>query len=115
MKGIRSAEVGPSFRPWFQRGQAQGGRKEGSANAGDVMYFDAVEHLAENLGGQAFEVIAIELKKRSGSIGFCRQSRCPSGSSAGYARAPWNRLVGPDSTNRLTGKWSRRAEECVWS
>ena len=36
---------------------------EGSAKAGDVMYFDAIEHLPENLGGQAFEVIAVELKK----------------------------------------------------
>ena len=33
------------------------------AKAGDVMYFDAVEHLPENLGDQAFEVIAVELKK----------------------------------------------------
>ena len=42
---------------------SDGKTAEGSANAGDVMYFDAVEHLPENLGGQAFEVIAIELKK----------------------------------------------------
>ena len=41
-----------------------GGKTEdGTAKAGDVMYFDAVEHLPENLGGQAFEVIAVELKK----------------------------------------------------
>ena len=30
------------------------------------MYLDAVEHLPENLGGQAFEVIAVELKKQFG-------------------------------------------------
>jgi hypothetical protein len=40
-----------------------GKTEEGSAKAGDVMYFDAIEHLPENLGGQAFEVIAVELKK----------------------------------------------------
>jgi hypothetical protein len=40
-----------------------GKTEDGSVKAGDVMYFDAVEHLPENQGDQAFEVIAVELKK----------------------------------------------------
>lgn len=40
-----------------------GKTEDGSVKAGDVMYFGAVEHLPENLGDQAFEVIAVELKK----------------------------------------------------
>ena len=45
---------------WFT--YPDGKTEEGSAKAGDVIYFDAVEHLPENLGGRAFEVIAVELK-----------------------------------------------------
>jgi hypothetical protein len=36
--------------------------EEGTVKAGQVMYFDALEHLPENTGDQPFEVIAIELK-----------------------------------------------------
>lgn len=40
-----------------------GGKTEdGSAKAGEVMYFDPFEHLPENTGNQSFELIAIELK-----------------------------------------------------
>jgi hypothetical protein len=38
--------------------------EEGSAKAGQVMYFDALEHLPENSGDQPFEVIAVELKAK---------------------------------------------------
>jgi quercetin dioxygenase-like cupin family protein len=37
--------------------------EDGTVSAGQVMYFDALEHLPENTGDQPFEVIAIELKK----------------------------------------------------
>jgi quercetin dioxygenase-like cupin family protein len=41
-----------------------GGKKEdGAVKTGDVMYFDPVEHLPENLGDKSLHVIAIELKK----------------------------------------------------
>jgi hypothetical protein len=36
--------------------------EDGIANADQVMYFDALEHLPENTGDRPFEVIAIELK-----------------------------------------------------
>ena len=39
-----------------------GKTEEGSVKAGQVMFFDALHHLPENTGDQAFEVIAIELK-----------------------------------------------------
>jgi uncharacterized RmlC-like cupin family protein len=40
------------------------GRKEdGAVKAGDVMYFDALEHLPENLADVPLHVIAVELKK----------------------------------------------------
>jgi hypothetical protein len=39
------------------------GKKEDGTAMGDVMYFDAVEHLPENLGDKPFQVIAVELKK----------------------------------------------------
>ena len=38
--------------------------EEGTAKAGQVMYFDALEHLPENSGDQPFEVIAVELKAK---------------------------------------------------
>lgn len=38
--------------------------EEGTAKAGQVMYFDAHEHLPENSGDQPFEVIAVELKAK---------------------------------------------------
>ena len=40
-----------------------GKTEEGSTKAGDVMYFDALEHLPENLDDNGFEVIGIELKQ----------------------------------------------------
>jgi cell envelope opacity-associated protein A len=38
--------------------------EEGGVKAGQVMYFDAHEHLPENSGDQPFEVIAVELKAK---------------------------------------------------
>ncbi len=39
-----------------------GKTEEVNAKAGQVLAFPALEHLPENLGDQAFEVIAVELK-----------------------------------------------------
>ena len=39
-----------------------GKTEEGSVKAGQVMYFEALDHLPENTGDRPFEVIAIELK-----------------------------------------------------
>jgi mannose-6-phosphate isomerase-like protein (cupin superfamily) len=36
--------------------------EDGTVKAGQVMFFEALEHLPENTGDQPFEVIAIELK-----------------------------------------------------
>ena len=47
------------FRFTFPGGKVE----DGTVSAGQVMYFDALEHLPENTGNQPFEVIAIELKK----------------------------------------------------
>ena len=41
-----------------------GRTEEGIVTASQVMSFDVLEHLPENTGDQAFEVIAIELKNR---------------------------------------------------
>jgi quercetin dioxygenase-like cupin family protein len=48
-----------NFRFTFPDGKVE----DGTVSAGQVMYFDALEHLPENTGNQSFEVIAIELKK----------------------------------------------------
>jgi quercetin dioxygenase-like cupin family protein len=42
-----------------------GKSEEISAKAGQVLYFDAFEHLPENLGDTPFEVIAVELKGKA--------------------------------------------------
>jgi hypothetical protein len=47
------------FRFTFPDGKTQ----EGTVAGGQVMCFDALEHLPENTGDQPFEVIAVELKK----------------------------------------------------
>jgi len=47
-----------SFRFGFPGAKTE----EGTVKAGQVMYFDPLEHLPENTGNQPFEVIAIELK-----------------------------------------------------
>ncbi len=39
-----------------------GKAEEITTKAGQVLYFDAFEHLPENLSDQPFEVIAVELK-----------------------------------------------------
>ena len=51
--------LGPAqFRFTYPDGKTE----DGAVTAGQVMYFDALEHLPENTGDQPFEVIAIELK-----------------------------------------------------
>jgi|SRR5262245_16326105 len=51
--------LGPAqFRFTFPDGKTE----EGTVSAGQVMYFDALEHLPENTGNLPFEVIAVELK-----------------------------------------------------
>jgi quercetin dioxygenase-like cupin family protein len=40
-----------------------GKTEEGTVTAGQVMSFDALDHLPENTGNQPLEVIAIELKQ----------------------------------------------------
>lgn len=47
----------------FRFGYPDGKTEAGKAKAGQVMYFEALEHLPENTGKKPFEVIAIELKK----------------------------------------------------
>src|SRR4029453_18517752 len=47
------------FRFTYPNGKTE----DGSVKAGDVMYFDAVDHRPENQGDQAFEGVAAELKK----------------------------------------------------
>jgi hypothetical protein len=37
--------------------------EDGTVKAGQVMYFDALEHLPENTGNKTLEVIGIELKR----------------------------------------------------
>jgi len=46
----------------FRFGYPDGKTEEGTAKAGQVMYFEPLEHLPENIGKKPFEVIAIELK-----------------------------------------------------
>jgi len=46
------------FRFTYPDGRAD----DNAATAGQVLYFDALEHLPENTGDQPFEVIAVELK-----------------------------------------------------
>lgn len=46
----------------FRFGYPDGKTEDGTVKAGQVIYFDALEHLPENTGDRAFEVIAIELK-----------------------------------------------------
>jgi hypothetical protein len=48
-----------SFRFTFPDGRVE----DGTVTAGQVMYFDALEHLPENTGSEPFEVIAVELKR----------------------------------------------------
>jgi hypothetical protein len=48
-----------SFRFTFPDGTVE----DGTVKAGQVMYFDALEHLPENTGSEPFEVIAVELKR----------------------------------------------------
>jgi quercetin dioxygenase-like cupin family protein len=48
-----------SFRFTFPDGRVE----DGTVTAGQVMYFDALEHLPENTGSEPFEVICVELKK----------------------------------------------------
>lgn len=50
--------VDSHFRFTYPDGKAE----DGVVNGGQVMYFDALEHLPENTGDRPFEVIAIELK-----------------------------------------------------
>src|SRR4030095_11542741 len=46
--------LGPAqFRFTFPDGKTE----EGAVSAGQVMYFDALEHLPENIGDNSFEVI----------------------------------------------------------
>ena len=40
-----------------------GKTEDGTATAGQVMHFDALEHLPENTGDTPFDVIAVELKR----------------------------------------------------
>jgi quercetin dioxygenase-like cupin family protein len=40
-----------------------GRTEEGTVAAGQVMHFEALEHLPENTGDKPFEVIAVELKR----------------------------------------------------
>ena len=47
-----------SFRFTYPDGKTE----DGNVKAGQVMYFDALEHLPENTGDEVFEVIAVELK-----------------------------------------------------
>ena len=47
-----------SFRFTFPDGKTE----DGTALTGQVMHFDALEHLPENTGAKPFEVIAVELK-----------------------------------------------------
>jgi hypothetical protein len=47
-----------SFRFTFPDGKVE----EGTVAAGQVMHFDALGHLPENIGDKPFEVIAVELK-----------------------------------------------------
>ena len=47
-----------SFRFTYPDGRVE----DGTVRAGQVMYFDALEHLPENTGSEAFEVICVELK-----------------------------------------------------
>jgi quercetin dioxygenase-like cupin family protein len=47
-----------SFRFTFPDGKVE----DGTVTAGQVMYFEALEHLPENTGNKPFEVIAVELK-----------------------------------------------------
>jgi len=46
----------------FRFSYPDGKTEDGTVKAGQVMYFEALEHLPENTGKKAFEVIAIELK-----------------------------------------------------
>ena len=46
----------------FRFGFPDGKTEEGTVQAGQVMFFDALQHLPENIGDKPFEVIAIELK-----------------------------------------------------
>jgi len=48
-----------SFRFKYPDGKTE----DGTATAGQVMQFDALEHLPENTGKMPFEVIAVELKR----------------------------------------------------
>jgi len=51
--------LGPAqFRMTYPDGKTE----EGSVTAGQVMAFDALEHLPENIGDQPFEVVLVELK-----------------------------------------------------
>lgn len=47
-----------SFRFTYPDGRVE----DGTVAAGQVMYFDALEHLPENTGSEPFEVICVELK-----------------------------------------------------
>jgi quercetin dioxygenase-like cupin family protein len=47
-----------SFRFTYPDGKTE----DGTVTAGEVMYFDALQHLPENTGDKPFEVIAVELK-----------------------------------------------------
>ena len=47
-----------SFRFNFPDGKTE----DGTVKRGEVMYFDALEHLPENTGDNSFEVLAVELK-----------------------------------------------------
>jgi hypothetical protein len=48
-----------SFRFTYPDGKTE----DGTVKAGQVMHFDALEHLPENTGNKPFEVIGIELKR----------------------------------------------------
>ncbi len=47
-----------SFRFTFPDGRVE----DGTVTAGQVIYFDALDHLPENTGDKPFDVIAVELK-----------------------------------------------------
>ncbi|MCU1334924.1 MAG: secreted protein [Bryobacterales bacterium] len=48
-----------SFRFTYPNGKTE----DSTATAGQVMHFEALEHLPENTGDKPFEVIAVELKR----------------------------------------------------